>query len=155
MVLLVYVLASAAAAAPSIFFKPGVWYGSLKKPAFTPPSWAFSVAWMTIYTCSSLSAARMADAVDNELFLALWALQISLNAIWTPIFFGVHKIRASLVVILILFFVVCLMTLIAIGKDVVSAMLLAPYIFWLVLAASLNFYVVLYNDPAALARNVD
>ncbi|WP_209280828.1 tryptophan-rich sensory protein, partial [Pseudomonas viridiflava] len=49
MTFFIFLLACSAAAATGIIFKPGAWYESLQKPAFTPPNWAFPVAWTTIY----------------------------------------------------------------------------------------------------------
>ena len=49
MTFFIFLLACAAAATTGVMFKPGEWYESLAKPGFTPPNWAFPVAWTVIY----------------------------------------------------------------------------------------------------------
>ncbi|MDN5569244.1 MAG: tryptophan-rich sensory protein [Paracoccus sp. (in: a-proteobacteria)] len=68
---LIFMLASAAAAATGIIFRPGAWYESLQKPSFTPPKCAFPVAWSTIYLLSTIAAARVAMLPGAGVALAL------------------------------------------------------------------------------------
>jgi tryptophan-rich sensory protein len=69
------------------------WYANLDKPFFTPPDWLFGPVWTTLYVLMSVSAwliwkeglAKTAVRVA----LALYLVQLVLNALWTPIFFGI------------------------------------------------------------------
>ena len=84
-----------AAGATGALFPPGAWYSTLKKPSWTPPNWLFPVAWTTLYLCMAAAAARVAGAEGSAFAMALWALQIALNTLWTPVFFGLRRIRAD------------------------------------------------------------
>ena len=87
-------------------FPPGRWYDNLQKPAWTPPNWLFPVAWTTLYLCMAAAGARVAVAEGNGIAMALWSLQIALNALWTPVFFGLRRMRLGLIVLLCLWLAV-------------------------------------------------
>ena len=98
----IFFAACAAAGATGAMFQPGEWYKSLKKPSWTPPNWLFPLAWTTLYVCMSAAGARVAGLDGSGLALALWALQIALNTLWTPVFFGLRNIRGGMVVLVAL-----------------------------------------------------
>ena len=97
-----FLAACGAAAATGALFSPGDWYRGLRKPVWTPPDWLFPVAWTTMYLCMSAAAARVAVLPDAGQALALWSVQIAFNALWTPVFFGLKRMGAGLVVVLCL-----------------------------------------------------
>ncbi|ETX28702.1 tryptophan-rich sensory protein TspO [Roseivivax isoporae] len=122
-------------------FPPGAWYRGLDKPAWTPPDWAFPVTWTTLYLCMSFAGARVAMADDNGIAMALWALQVALNGLWTPVFFGLRRIRLGMVVLAALWCAV-LATLVALWQvDVLAGALFIPYLVWVSIAGALNFSV--------------
>lgn len=145
-----FLLASAAAASTGIIFKPGQWYEGLKKPGFTPPNWVFPVAWTTIYLLSAIAAARIATLPGAGLALALWAAQIALNTLWTPVFFGAHRMAAGMIVMVLLWLTVAA-TLIAFWRlDRLAGPMLLPYLAWLCVAAALNWRIW-RDNPGATA----
>ena len=86
--------ACAAARPPGRCSEPGDWYERLKKPSWTPPNWLFPVAWTTLYLCMSLRGdAGGAAARQRATRWRFWALQIALNTLWTPVFFGLRRMR--------------------------------------------------------------
>ena len=105
----IYFVACAAAGATGGAFPPGDWYETLSKPSWTPPDWLFPVAWTVLYLAMSLTGMRVSLALEGvggeavsgvaRYAPALWALQIALNTLWTPIFFGLQRIGGALVVI--------------------------------------------------------
>lgn len=148
---LAVLLASAAAASTGIIFKPGAWYDGLRKPGFTPPNRAFPVAWTVIYLLSAWAAARIAALPDAGPALALWAAQIALNTLWTPVFFGAHRMAAGMVIIALLWATVAA-TMIAFWRlDGVAGAMLLPYLAWLCVAAALNWRIW-RDNPGAAAR---
>ncbi|WP_378941821.1 TspO/MBR family protein [Paracoccus sp. R86501] len=145
---LIFMIASAAAAATGIIFRPGSWYDGLRKPSFTPPKWAFPVAWSTIYLLSAIAAARVALLPGAGLALALWAAQIALNTLWTPTFFGARRMALAMGVMAVLWVVVAGMVVQFWMIDWRSGLMLLPYLAWLCVAAALNWRVWRDNPNA-------
>lgn len=145
MVFFIFLLACAAAASTGIIFKPGQWYASLVKPQFTPPNWAFPVAWTVIYLLLAWAGYRLTQLTGSETVLALWAAQIALNTLWTPVFFGAHRLLAGLVIIVLLWLVTAAMVVLAIRLDLITGLILFPYLAWLCVAAALNFSILRNN----------
>ena len=148
---LIFMVASAAAATTGIIFRPGSWYEGLRKPSFTPPKWAFPVAWSTIYLLSAIAAARVALLPGAGLALALWAAQIALNTLWTPTFFGARRMALAMGVMTTLWVVVAGMVVQFWMIDWRSGVMLLPYLAWLCVAAALNWRVWRDNPGAGAA----
>lgn len=148
---LIFMVASAAAAATGIIFRPGSWYDGLRKPSFTPPKWAFPVAWSTIYLLSAIAAARVALLPGAGLALALWTAQIALNTLWTPTFFGARRMALAMGVMAALWVVVAGMVVQFWMIDWRSGLMLLPYLAWLCVAAALNWRVWRDNPGAGAA----
>ncbi|PRY21248.1 TspO/MBR related protein [Aliiruegeria haliotis] len=142
---LIFLAACVAAGSTGALFAPGEWYRNLRKPSWTPPSWLFSVMWTAIYLLMSWAAARVAIAEDGGLALALWALQITLNTLWTPVFFGLHRMRAGLWIILFLLATVAATTIAFLQIDLLSGILMIPYLIWVSVAACLNYAILRLN----------
>lgn len=136
-----FLIASAAAAATGIIFKPGEWYVGLTKPGFTPPNWVFPVAWTYLYVSVAYAAARVAGVEGAQIALALFAVQIALNTLWTPVFFGAHRLGLGMAVLACLWVAVAAMMLAFFQLDLIAGLLVIPYLAWLSLAAALNFRV--------------
>ena len=141
----IFLLACGAAASTGIFFQPGQWYESLAKPGFTPPNWLFPVAWTTIYLLLAWAGYRLTQIPDSQVVLALWAAQIALNTLWTPVFFGAQRILASMLILTLLWLVVAVMVVLALRLDVITGLILFPYLVWLCLAGALNFFILRNN----------
>ncbi len=142
---LTFLAASAAAAATGFLFKPGEWYLGLRKPAWTPPNWAFPVVWILLYLLSSYAATRVAVLPGNAQAMAFWAMQIAFNTLWTPVFFGAHRMLTGLVVMAGLLIAVVGMLVSFWALDTVAGLLIVPYLAWLVVAAALNLWVWRFN----------
>jgi translocator protein len=142
-----YLIACGAAATTGAMFKPGDWYLALSKPNWTPPGWVFPVAWTLLYLCMSASAARVAALPATGLALALWSVQIAFNTLWTPVFFGLHRIRAAMVIMVFLWSSVAATLLAFAMHDITATLLFFPYLVWVSIAAALN-YSVMKRNPA-------
>jgi len=145
MTFLVFLLACGAAASTGFFFKPGQWYESLVKPAFTPPNWVFPVAWSTIYLLIAWAGYRLTLIPGSQEVLALWAAQIALNTLWTPVFFGAQRMFTGMLILTLLWLVVAVMLVMALQLDVITGLILLPYLGWLCVAAALNFSILRNN----------
>ncbi|MFY9213011.1 MAG: TspO/MBR family protein [Aestuariivita sp.] len=148
----IFFAACVGAGATGGLFSPGPWYRDLKKPSWTPPDWVFPVTWMVLYVCMALAGARVAVMPDNGVAMAFWAMQIAFNGLWTPVFFGLKKIRLAMAVIGVLWLSV-LLTLIALWQvDLIAGLLFVPYLVWVTIASALNAAVWRLNPDEARAH---
>ena len=142
---LVFLFACMAAGLTGSLFPPGKWYSELKKPVWTPPNWVFPVAWPILYLLMSYSGATLANLESAGSALALWALQISLNTLWTPVFFGLKNLKLGLIIILLLLVSVAICTYVFWLYAWIAGLLFLPYLAWVVFAAALNAAVFKLN----------
>lgn len=125
------------------------WYNTLSKPFFNPPSWVFGPAWTILYTLMAISAIlvwrKRSKKKSVRDALKLFGIQLALNLIWSPVFFGAHNILLALIIIIfMLFFIV--KTIMAFAKvDKLASYLLYPYLIWVSFATILNFSVYILN----------
>ena len=142
---LVFFATCVVAGSTGAFFAPGTWYQQLRKPPWTPPGWVFSTVWTALYVVMSIAATRVAMSGDNQLALALWALQIALNTLWSPVFFGLHRIRSGMAIIGLVWLAVA-MTLVAFFEvDRIAGLMMVPYLAWVTLASCLNYSILRLN----------
>lgn len=142
---LVFLFACIAAGLTGSLFPPGEWYSELNKPVWTPPNWVFPVAWPILYLLMSYSGATLASLESAGSALALWALQISLNTLWTPVFFGLKNLKLGLIIIFFLLVSVAICTYVFWLYAWISGLLFLPYLAWVVFAAALNAAVFKLN----------
>lgn len=148
MLFLTFFAACCAAAATGAMFDPGDWYEGLNKPSWNPPKWLFPVAWTVLYFAMSYSAMRVGMKDGSSQALAFWALQIALNTLWTPIFFGLKRMRTALYVIGFLWLSVVATTVAFFQIDTLAGILFLPYVAWVSTAAALNYSVMTLNPSA-------
>ncbi|MBY4894123.1 tryptophan-rich sensory protein [Rhodobacteraceae bacterium N5(2021)] len=141
--------ACGAAAATGAMFSPGQWYRDLSKPIWTPPDWLFPLAWTVLYICSAIAATRVAVLGDSAHAMGFWAFQIALNTLWTPVFFGLERIRAGALVLSFLWISVagCMVTFFM--ADTLAGLLIVPYLVWVTIAGALNLSVWRLNPEKA------
>lgn len=147
--LAIFFAACAAAGATGAMFPPGAWYNALSKPSWTPPNWLFPVAWTTLYVCMSAAGALAASSEGAGLALALWALQIAVNTLWTPVFFGLRRIKAGMVVLGALWLSVVACTVALWAVTPLAGILFLPYVAWVSVAAALNWSVMQLNPEVS------
>ena len=142
---LIFLAACFSGGATGALFPPGPWYEKLQKPWFTPPNWMFPVAWTTLYLLMSFAGARVAGEAGSGYAMAFWAWQIALNALWTPVFFGLRRLKQAIPVMALLCVAVagCLVTHWAI--DMWAGLAFVPYLIWVTVAGALNVSVARLN----------
>ena len=130
------------AASLGALFMPGEWYATLKKPAWNPPGWIFGPVWSALYTMMAVAAWlvwKRGGFAAQRRPLALFLVQLALNAAWTPLFFGLHRPGLAFAEIVLLWLAIAA-TLVAFRHvSRPAAWLLAPYLAWVSFAALLNF----------------
>jgi len=140
------VLATCAVAGTSgVLFKPGAWYRRLDKPSWTPPDIAFPLVWSVLYLLMAVAAARVAAHDGSAMALALWALQISLNTLWSGVFFGLHRMRTGAIILVLLWLAVAATIAAFYRHDLIAAALMLPYLVWGSYALALNLSLLRRN----------
>lgn len=127
------------------------WYMALTKPELTPPGWVFPVAWSALYVLMGLSLAIVLSARGARLrwpAVALFAAQFVLNLIWTPLFFGAHKVDAALLVIAAMLSLTIVTTFVFARVRTLAAWLLLPYMVWISFAGVLTWRIGQLNPDA-------
>jgi tryptophan-rich sensory protein len=127
------------------------WYAALTKPDFTPPDWAFPAAWSAIYVLLGLVLAMMIHARGSRLrgrAIALFAVQLVVNLTWSPVFFGMHQVTWALGIVGAMFVLTLAMTILFARVRVTAAVLMLPYLAWLVFAGYLNYQIIDLNPGA-------
>jgi len=130
------------ASMPGAFFPPGEWYRSLEKPSWNPPDAVFAPVWTTLYILMAVAAWlvwRRRNHPLTPVALALYGLQLLLNALWTGIFFGAQTPGAAFFELLALLLCIILTSVWFWRIRVLAGVLLAPYVFWVAFAGVLNF----------------
>ncbi len=123
-------------------FRPGVWYGKLDKPDWTPPDWLFPVAWLVLYIMMAVAAWRVWDFAGLDIHIWTWGVQLALNALWSVVFFGLRSPMLGFVEVIALWLAVAATIFVFATVDLLSAALLVPYLIWVSFAAALNLAIV-------------
>ncbi|KAA0076401.1 TspO/MBR family protein [Tardiphaga sp. P9-11] len=137
--------------AGSLSTKPEIagWYAGLAKPSWTPPPVVFPIAWTTLYILMAIAFWRLWDRAAPSALrgraMILFAIQLALNAAWSPVFFGWHGIRTGLVIVALMVVTITATILSATRVDRIAAWLLVPYLCWVLYASTINAGVVALN----------
>jgi tryptophan-rich sensory protein len=121
------------------------WYITLEKAPWTPPGWVFGAAWTLIMICFSVYLAYLFIKADSKRTRLAFALQVFLNVIWNYVFFNQHLVAFGLVVIAALTVVVFTFFFSNFKSIKNKSYLLLPYMIWLLIATSLNAYILFNN----------
>jgi tryptophan-rich sensory protein len=130
------------AAALGGFFMPGEWYAQLRKPSWNPPGWIFGPVWTVLYAMMAIAAWlvwRRGGFAVQRVPLGVFLLQLLLNALWSPLFFGLHNPGLAFAEILLLWLGLLATLLIFWRRSRGAGLLLVPYLAWVSFAAVLNF----------------
>jgi tryptophan-rich sensory protein len=135
-----------ASAAGTLFTSTYGWYEYISKPAFSPPNWVFGPVWTTLYLLMGISLYIIWNSKAKKKKALTWyGIQLFLNAIWTPIFFGLQSPTLAFIDILLLWTAI-LITIISFSKiSKKASYLLIPYIIWVTFAAILNLAIIALN----------
>ncbi|MEA4956217.1 Tryptophan-rich protein TspO [bioreactor metagenome] len=145
--LIVYIIAIIG----SLFTSPEIstWYASIAKPAWTPAGWVFPIVWNILYILMSIGLFLVwREGIQNKnvkTALIIFSIQLSLNLIWSIIFFGFHSIVGGLGIIIILWIFILLNIITFYKVSKLAGIVLIPYIIWVTIAMYLNYSVYLLN----------
>ncbi|MBZ5740272.1 TspO/MBR family protein [Nocardioides mangrovi] len=113
-------------------------YDRLELPAFAPPSWLFGPVWTVLYVLIAVAGWLVWRQVGVDRAMAAYAVQLVLNACWTPLFFAGDWYGAALVEIVVLVAAVVVTIGMFWRRQRAAAYLLLPYAAWVGFATALN-----------------
>lgn len=124
-----------------------IWYFSLTKPYLTPPAWIFAPVWSFLYLTIAFSFVLyfLKKDENKELGYLYFLVQMILNLIWTPVFFGTKNILLALIVIILMdvFIILTIKKFYEVRKF--AGLILIPYLIWTLFATYLNFGYFILN----------
>lgn len=113
------------------------WYHSLQHPAFSPPDWLFGGVWAVLYVLLALAAfclTRRGIQASNRRAVWLFVLQLAVNAVWAPVFFGMHWLLLALVLVSVMVLLTVWLIRAAGPISRAAVWLLLPYLAWICFA---------------------
>ncbi len=135
----------------AVFTTPSIptWYATLVKPALQPPSWIFGPVWTILYFLMGVAAFLIWERRNTQkgvgVPLVLFGIQLTLNFVWSFLFFNAHALGLAVAEIAFLWLSIaaCIVTFAKISKP--AAALLIPYILWVSFASYLNYAIYRLN----------
>jgi len=125
------------------------WYSTLTKPTFAPPGWIFGPVWIILYFLMGVSLYTVwingSKPKIRKVFFIVFGIQLALNALWSLLFFGLKSPVLGLVDIILLDIMVIVTIIYAKSISKLAALLLVPYLVWIIFASMLNFAIFLLN----------
>jgi len=128
-------------------FSPGIsasatqWYATLVKPEWLPPQDWFAPVWTALYMLMGIAAWliwRERYHRGRSAAIAAYAVQLLLNALWPPLFFGLRNIDAGLFDIVALWLAIGWTMREFARVRIAAAVTLVPYFLWVSVAAAIN-----------------
>lgn len=129
----------------------GPWYENLEFPPFQPPPWAFTAIWLIVLSLLAVATSKVAGqyGVRRGVIpaLILYALQCVLNAAWSLLFFTLERPDLALWELLVLDATLVGMLMLYWRVSRTAAVMLLPYLAWLVYSTAINAWIVSANGP--------
>jgi translocator protein len=129
------------------------WYATADKAPWSPSNGVFGPVWTALYTAMAVAAWLVwrRRAEGSRTALLAYAVQLALNLLWTPAFFGLYPVLGTPALwigfgIIVALAVAVAVTVLRFGPiSRAAGLLMLPYLSWLVFAASLNLWAALQN----------
>ena len=129
-----------------------LWYQALAKPAITPPNWAFPVAWSILYVLIALALSLVLSARGARwrgIGIALFVAQFALNLAFSPMFFGLHLVKPTLLLLAGIVILAVLTAAVFARVRPLAAVLMLPYVAWVGFAGVLLWQIDVLNPGAS------
>ncbi len=136
--LVLFVLATAAISAFGAIFRPGEWYAALAKPSWNPPNWVFGPVWTVLYIMIAIAGWLAWRAEGFGRAVTVWAVALIVNGLWSWLFFGRQMIGLAFVDIVVLLALIAGFIAATWTPARSAALLFLPYFAWVAYASTLN-----------------
>lgn len=118
------------------------WYPTITKPAWTPDPSVIGLAWTVLYPAIGVAGWLIWRAGGQgrsvAVPLAMWAVQLALNAAWSWAFFGARSAGLGVLVIVLLWLSILAVIVTAWEPARVAGVLFVPYLAWVSFAGALT-----------------
>lgn len=154
LILLLFVGACIAVASTGAIFRPGEWYERIEKPSWRPPNWLFGPVWMILYAMIAVSGWLVwseAGWSGAAVPLAVYGVQLVLNALWSFVFFGLRRLGLAVAEMMVLWLSIVATILLFYPIHSGAALMLLPYLAWVSFAMLLNFAIWRLNSSGQTA----
>ncbi len=150
--LLLGVTGAAAAVGAIASVRAGEFYQQLSKPVWAPPGEVFGPVWSVLYVLMAIAAWLVVRALGwprARPAMALYIVQLELNALWTWVFFRWRMGSVAFAEILLLWALVVLTVVAFWQAQRLAGVLMLPYLAWVTFATALT-YDVWQRNPGVL-----
>lgn len=122
-------------------------FGALEQPPLSPPAWLFPLVWTLLYIMMGIALLLIirAKTGPRKTAVVLFAFQLLMNFLWSPVFFGGGHYMAALTILVLMLISTAVLAFLTVSIDRRASLLLLPYIVWMCFAAYLNAGVALLN----------
>lgn len=125
-------------------------YAQIIQPEFSPPTIVFPIVWTILFLLMGYSSWRvytkcLSKNINPEYCMRPYGLQLALNYVWSPIFFGMGAYMLGAWCAVALLAAIIFMAIRFAVVDKLSAWLQVPYILWVTFACYLSFGVAYLN----------
>jgi len=122
-------------------------FDSLIKPILSPPGFIFPIVWTILYVLMGISSYLIynENSIHSSCCLKIYLINLFVNFLWTPIFFGLNLRLFSFIWIILLDIVIVYMIMCFYKVNKKAAYLQIPYLIWSLFATYLNLAFYLLN----------
>ena len=129
----------------------GPWYHGLAQPRWAPADAVYGLAWTAVYGFAALAGVTawlaMPRSKDREWLLGLFALNGFLNILWSLLFFRFHRPDWAEIEVMGLWLSVAALVITIWRRSMTGALLLLPYLLWVMYTGYFNMIIVRLNGP--------
>ena len=122
-------------------------YYSLERPPLTPPPFVFPILWGVLYALMG-AAAYLVSLTEHRLkktALRTFAVQLGVNMLYSPVFFGAGSTLGGLIVSALLTAAVGVTVVLFAKVRKLAAVIMVPYLLWTVFALYLAAGIEIRN----------
>ena len=119
-------------------------FATFPKPPLSPPGWLFPIVWTVLYVLMGTAGYLISESNHplRDTALRLYWIQLALNFLWSPLFFGLSMPTLSLIVVAVMWVVVLLCVLVFYKIHPLAGALMIPLLLWITFATYLNGAIV-------------
>jgi len=121
------------------------WYMNLNRPSWSPPNWLFGPVWTILYAMLAICGWSLWNKSRQKPVMVCYFAQLFFNALWSPLFFGMHQPLIALIDLMLVFGFAGATLFLARKNNPEVTTMFVPYCLWLAYALSLNAAIVVLN----------